>query len=185
METFASEVLGITTLADWIWNVIAWTASLSVIVVAAWFKEYFNQVVTVAGSALGLYAAFFLHDPLFTTIQIIVATTAIMLWINAARSATTKTLIALTAAAYTLLWAMDLISNTTAFVGSLGLVALAAGLIFLPSFIGWAIMTGACVILSYYSFEVSAWVFLFLNVALGIVNIRNTLVGIFNYKSEH
>lgn len=171
----ALTTLGFTTWESGLWNGAAYITIL-IIIRAVYLERWINQVVFVGGIFLGIYAWFFLHDPLFTTLQGVIAFSALLQLLSVSKHLSIGLLTIITGTAYAILLSQGVISDQVSVLGSIGLLGIAFGLIFIPSRLGFAILATGSVLLSAYSWFTEAWAFLFLNVFFAIVNIRSVLI---------
>lgn len=178
MQTI-TEFLGFTTLAGSIWNAISYAAFIGIIIGISWERGR-NALFTFGASALALYAGFFLHDILFTTLQILITISALMQWTKVSGYFAGIAMTVLTVAAYLFLISRGAIADIWSLAGSLGLLGIAFGILVLNSNsgrkrYGFLIMAAGGTLLVLYALHVKAWVFFFLNIFFAIANIRGWL----------
>lgn len=172
----ALTTLGFTTWESGLWNGAAYITIL-IIILAVYLERWINQVVFVGGIFLGIYAWFFLHDPLFTTLQGVIAFSALLQLLSVPRYQSIGLLTITTMTAYVILLSQGVISDPVSVMGSIGLLGIAFGLIFIPSALGFAVLATGSVLLSGYSWFTEVWAFLFLNIFFAVVNIRSVVVN--------
>ncbi len=166
-----TEFLGFTSPASTLWNAISYLAFL-VIIIGVFWERYRNWFVTLGGAALGIYAAAFLQNTVLTTLQAIITISGILQLLKTSRPRAIAIMTALSALAYLYLIASNSIANMWAFIGSLGLLGIAFGLIILPKRCGFLVMAAGGLLLVGYAFAVSAWVFFFLNIFFFAANLH-------------
>ena len=164
------EILGFTTLENGIWNTVSYLAFTSIIIGVFWERGR-NILITIGAGALALYAGIFLHNYLFTALQVLIIVSGVLQWLKVSQRPAMITVTFLTIATYVFLAFNGIISNTWAFTGSLGLLGIAFGLIILPKHYGFIIMAIGGVFLVLYAFNVQAWVFFLLNIFFAGANI--------------
>ena len=164
------EIFGFTTLENSVWNATAYLAFINIIVGVFWERGR-NTLITIGAGTLSLYAGVFLHNYLFTALQVLIVISGILQWIKISQRPAMITMTLLTVATYIFLATNGIINDIWAFTGSLGLLGIAFGLIILPKHYGFIIMAMGGVFLVLYAFNVQAWVFFLLNIFFAIANI--------------
>lgn len=152
------------------WNIVAYLAFIGIIIGVFW-EKYRNLLVTVGAFVLMLYAGIFLHNPLFATLQLVIVISGVLSLLKSSKLFSICLLTLSTAVSYLYLVLNGAITNIWAFIGSLGLLCIAFGLVILPKPLGFLVMAAGGVFLTIYAFTVSAWVFVFLNLFFTIANI--------------
>ncbi|KKS88385.1 hypothetical protein A2567_00230 [Candidatus Azambacteria bacterium RIFOXYD1_FULL_42_11] len=165
------QFLGFTTTTGIIWNSLAYIAFIGIIIGVS-SEQYRNWLITIGALVLAFYASIFLHDPLFTILQSIVVFSGFSQLLYRPKLYTTLALILATFLSYLFLILNGEIANIWSFIGSLGLLGIAFGLIILPKRFGFLVMAVGGVFLTIYAYTVSAWVFFFLNIFFAIVNVK-------------
>ena len=170
-DTFL-ELVGFDTPLGIFWNGVAY-AAFAAIIWAFQKNRHINQTVFVCGIVLGIYAYWFLHNHLLAINQGLIAISALLLLIKVSRFRTIMIMAVLTTAAVVWLMQHGYFANITAVIGTAGLVGIAFGLILIPFSFGFATLVVASVLLSIYSYDAAAWVFLLLNIYFACLNICN------------
>lgn len=166
------QFLGFTTLTSSAWNAVAYIAFIGIIIGVS-SERYRNLLFTVGAFVLALYASIFLHNQLFATLQMVIVVSGFLQLLKFSDSRFSIGLLSLfTLASYLNLTLNGVVSEIWSFIGSLGLLGIAFGLVVLPKRFGFLIMTMGGIFLVIYAFTVSAWVFFFLNIFFAIVNIK-------------
>ena len=173
METILS-ILGFTTLESTLWNLGSYVAVVGLII--ALFIEKNDRLrislfFMFGGVVLGFYAAFFLHDVLFTTLQVIVGGSALFRLLKFEPRTARTSLGLLTVGAIIFLALSGNLNNVLNIVGTLGFLSIAAGIILLPWYVAFPIMAAGGGFLVGYAWETAAWVFFILNIAFVFSNI--------------
>ncbi len=168
------EFFGFTTLWGIVWNAAGYLAFISIII-GVFSERYRNALITFAAGALALYSGIFLHNPLFTALEILIVISGLLQWTKISKRRAVAIMVMLTGLAYLLLLGGGAITDAWSFVGSLGLLGIAFGLIILPKPFGFVLMAAGGVLLVVYGFAVEAWVFFFLNIFFVFANIRTWL----------
>ncbi len=162
---------GFTTLAGVIWNSVAYLAFI-LIIIGVFSDRYRNILMTFGAAVLALYAAIFLHNPLFAALQTLIVVSGFLQLAKVSKRTAMATMVIFTAVAYLFLALNGSIANIWALLGSLGLLGIAFGLVALPQHNGFLLMATGGVLLIVYAFTVAAWVFFLLNVFFTVANIR-------------
>ena len=165
------QFLGFTTLTSSLWNMAAYIAFIGIIIGVSW-EKYRNLLVTIGAFVLVFYAGIFLHDPLFVISQCVIVFSGILQLTKTSKRTATKSLILATLLSYAILLKNGAIADIWSFIGSLGLLGIAFGLIILPKRFGFLVMAVGGVFLTIYAYTVSAWVFFLLNIFFAIVNVK-------------
>ncbi len=165
------EFFGFTTLANSIWNAVAYMAFIGIIIAVLW-ERYRNVLMTLGAAILASYAGFFLYNPLFTTLQALIVVSGLLQLMKAPKRTSMAVLMTLTVVAYLFLTLSGAVADGWALIGSLGLLGIAFGLAVLPNRYGFLLMAVGGVLLIFYAFAVKAWVFFFLNIFFAVANIR-------------
>ena len=170
MQQTLIEFFGCTTLAGGIWNISAYLAFIGIII-GVFSERYRNLLFTLGPAVLALYAYAFLHNPLFTALQVIIVVSGILQWLKIAKHTAITVIFSATIAAYIFLASINAITDVWGLIGSFGLLGIALGLAVLPWRPGFLVMAGGGALLAVYGFMVSAWVFFFLNIFFAVANI--------------
>lgn len=165
------QFLGFMTLTSSIWNIAAYIAFIGIIIGVSSERDR-NLLFTVGAFVLALYASIFLNNQLFATLQIVVMISGFLQLFKFSKRFSIGLLILFTAASYLNLALNGTISDIWSFIGSLGLLGIAFGLIILPKRFGFLVMALGGAFLTIYAFTVFAWVFFLLNIFFAIVNIK-------------
>lgn len=163
------QFLGFTTTSGIIWNTLAYIAFVGIIIGVYW-EKYRNSIITMGALILMFYASTFLNNRLFEVLQMLIVISGILQLISLPKKFSIGILTLVTIAALNLLLG-EIISNIWAFIGSLGLLGMAFGLIILPKRFGFLVMAMGGAFLTIYAFTVAAWVFFFLNAFFAVSNI--------------
>ena len=167
-----TEFFGFTSPISTFWNLSAYLA-FTIIIAGVLSEKYRNLLITYGAGVLALYAGTFLHDPLFMLLQILIVISGILLSIKPLpKNVAVAIMIFSTVAAYLFLIINGSITSVSAFIGSIGLLGIAFGLIALPKRYGFLLMAVGGILLFIYAFYVSAWVFFFLNIFFTLANIK-------------
>ena len=164
------NLLGFTTVASSAWNTIAYAAFIAIIV-GVFYERHRNALFTIGAAVLVAYAYFFLGNPLFATLQVLIMISGLLRWKKVNRRFSIMAMLMLTALAYAYLYLTGAIMDIWSLAGSLGLLGIAFGLILLPKRYGFLIMAVGGSLLVFYAFHVAAWVFFLLNIFFAISNI--------------
>ncbi len=173
------ELLGFTNVASIFWNILAYLGMIVIIVGVVFKTEKWQSHFFVWGPlALMLYAWFFLHNPLLTGLQLIIAVSGILNLLKIKKCAL-LVVCCLTMIIYILLSVTGSISGIWYWIGSFGLLWIGLGLTQLPkkkSFVMMAI-GGALIIL--YGGALGIWIWFVLNVIFFAAN----LIKVIRWKS--
>ena len=153
-----------------IWNAAAYLAFVAIII-GVFSERYRNWFITVGAFVLMFYARFFLHNQLFASLQALIVISGCLQLLGVPKRFSIGLLILLTAGSYLNLALNCAINNIWAFIGSLGLLGIAFGLIILPKRFGFRVMAIGGVFLIIYAHTVSAWGFFFFNIFFIFANI--------------
>lgn len=164
------EFFGFTDFTNALWNTVGYLA-LIIIIIGVFSERYRNILITVGAGVLAYYAGIFLHNPMFATLQALIVFSGLLSITGTPKRPAMFIMIALTAAAYLFLITDGAIVDAWTFMGSLGLLGIAFGLIILPKHYGFILMAVGGTLLVIYAFAVAAWVFFFLNIFFIIANI--------------
>ncbi len=169
METVLA-FLGFTMFTGGVWNAIAYSAACAAIYATVYERGRY-PVFAVAGFTLALYSYFFLHNTLFTTLQLALTVSALFQVCNI-KPRTAKVLFGVVVAvALAFLFMGENITTLLDVFGILGLLGIAAGIISLPkpgAFFTMALSGGVLVV---YAFLTGAWVFVALNFFFALANL--------------
>lgn len=165
------QFLGFTTLASSIWNVVAYIAFIGIIIGVS-LEKYRNWFITIGALVLVFYAGIFLHDPLFTILQSMIVFSGFLELTKTPKRLATKSLILAVLLLYAILLKNGVIADMWSFIGSLGLLGIAFGLIILPKRFGFLVMAMGGAFLTIYAYTVSAWVFFLLNIFFARANVK-------------
>ena len=166
-----AEFLGFTSLESSLWNTASYLAFIIIIIGVFWQRGR-NWLITLGAAALGVYAMVFLRNTVLATLQIVIVFSGILQLSKTPRRPAMFAMVLFTMEAYIFLILMKSITNLWSFIGSLGLLGIAFGLIILPKRYGFLIMAAGGLLLVAYSFVISAWVFFFLNIFFFVANIH-------------
>ena len=166
------DFFGFTDPVSGIWNTVAYTAFIGIIIGVLW-ERCRDALITLGALALALYAGMFLHNPVFAALQALIVVSGLLKLAASPKRVAMGIMIALTVAAYLSLALSGAIVDAWALVGSFGLLGIAFGLTVLPKNYGFLLMAAGGVLLIFYGFAVEAWVFFSLNIVFAIVSIRN------------
>lgn len=162
MDTLLS-FLGFTTGEGIFWNLLAYSAAIGIIVGMLWEKPRF-MLFALGGFTLAPYSFFFLNDILFSAVQGVVPVAAVLQLYKVKERHAREILVALTILTLTVLFYSGFLNTMLGFIGVLGFISIAFGIILLPKLSGYAVQAGGGLLLMLYAYETNAWVFFVLNV---------------------
>lgn len=154
-----------------VWDTVSYLAFI-IIIIGVFCDRYRNWLITMGAIVLAVYAAEFLHNRLLATLQIVIAFSGVLQLCRVPRELSKCAMIGSAMGAYYSLTTKNAIADIWSFIGSLGLLGIAFGLITLPKRYGFLVMATGGLLLVLYSFIIGAWVFFFLNIFFFIANIR-------------
>ena len=170
------EFLGFVSLESTLWNVVGYGAFIGIIVGV--LSEGLRKPLFVIGPILlALYAGLFLHDPLFTSLQILITVSGVLQLANVPRRTSMVVMVIATIVAYLFLIFGGILVDVWAVIGSLGLLGIAFVIIRLPKPDVFLLMAAGGALLVIYGFVVEAWVFFFLNIFFAIANVREAVLA--------
>ena len=161
METILT-FLGFTTLESTVWNVIAY--GFVVLLIVATLREKHRYEFFAAGAtALAVYSGLFLHNTLFTTLQIVVMISALLQVYKVSPKKSRVTLSLLTLCALIFLFLSGNLETRLDILGALGLSGIAFGIVMLPRQSAFIVMALGGGFLTWYAFVIPVWAFFILN----------------------
>lgn len=163
------NILGFTDTVSILWNLLAYTGMI-LIIVAVVSAKWRNQFFVWGPLVLLFYAWFYLHNPIFTGLQFIIATSGALNLRNIKKPAP-FIVITLSAIVFGVLLITGQLSGSWSWFGALGLWGIALGLTQLPLRRGFAIMALGGFLIAIYAFALQIWVFFVLNVIFFVANI--------------
>ena len=163
------EILGFTTMESTIWNTGAY-ASLIAIMFGITYERFRKQIFVIAPFILMLYSGFFLEDRLLAVSQLLITVSGLLGMFSVNYRTRTLVMLCLVPIASTVLLAMGVLNSMVATVGFFGLLGIVFGVLLIPKPKAFLLLVAGTVLLLFYSFSVSAWVFFVLNIFLLFAN---------------
>ena len=162
------DILGFATVESALWHAAAYTGALCAIV--GMHKERVRDPLVFLGSAiLGLYSWFFFRDFVFTAMQFIISLSA-ALGVLSMKKTRVPVIVILVVGFIGMVAHLGLVTELAVFAGVIGLALIAVGIAVLPKVFGYIVLVAGSLCMGVYSFEKSAFVFLFLNAYFAALN---------------
>jgi len=161
--------LGFTGPVSIFWNLLAYVGMV-LITVAVISAKWRNQFFFWGPLALLLYAGLYLHNPILTGLQIVVATSGLLNIRNIKKPAP-FVVITLAVIVFAALLVTGQISGLWYWFGALGLLGIALGLTQLPHKRGFAVMALGGLLIVIYALALHIWVFFVLNAIFFATNL--------------
>ena len=186
MEQFISNlnnlavILGFTDPISTLWNLLAYTGMIAIIVAVFSPKQRGNLFI-FGPLALLFYAFIYLHDTLLASLQLIVTVSG---FLNRyfqnnklfSRFSTNSIIIfVLAVTAFITSFFTGQFSSIWHWFGAFGLLGIAFGLIYIPRKTGFAVMALGGLLVAIYAFGLQIWVFFVLNSVFCISNLIELL----------
>jgi hypothetical protein len=161
MDTLLT-LLGFTGVSSILWNLGAYFAFVLIILGVSSGKHR-NTLITLGATYFAFYAGWFLHNTLFMVLQIIVVISGLFVAVKIPRHISGIIMVFLTLASYVSLFVAGAVTDVWSFIGSIGLLGIAFGLIAVPKRLGFAFMAIGGTLLLVYAVAVVSVAYIFLN----------------------
>lgn len=166
----ALEFLGFTDPWSTLWNLVAY-GFVALLIFATLREKYRYEFLGIGAMMLASYSYVFLHNTLFTTLQIVIMISALLQSYSVSPNNQKITLSLITVCAVLFLLLSGNLKTYLDTLGLFGLWGIAFGIIMLPRLGAFLVMAVGGFALVLYALALSIWPFLVLNVFYTLANV--------------
>ncbi|MDO8555139.1 MAG: hypothetical protein Q7R75_01060 [bacterium] len=166
--------LGFVDLQSTIWNLAAYLGMV-IILFGVKSEKHRPHLIGAGGLILAVYAFFFLHDYILTSLQCLIAVSSVLEIIQVDKKISAIIISAISLVLLIVLVAGGFVGDAARWLGIGGVLGIAFGLVFAPNKAGFISMGLGGVLLVVYAPIVGAWVFFILNLIFAYLNFQTVI----------